>query len=111
MKLDFLGDLRRTHRCGELRPTHAGETVLLMGWVARRRDLGSLLFIDLRDRTGITQVVFNRDLNAVAHERAGELAREYVIAVRGRVVSRSANTVNAEIPTGAVEIAAEELFV
>ncbi len=111
MTLDFLGNLRRTHRCGELRPEHAGQDAVLMGWVARRRDLGSLIFLDLRDRTGITQVVFNRDLQAAAHARAGELGREFVVAVRGRVVARTPATVNAEIATGAIEVMAAELLV
>ncbi len=111
MKLDFLGNLRRTHLCGELRPEHAGQTAVLMGWVARRRDLGSLIFLDLRDRTGITQVVFNRDLHSTAHERAGELGREFVVAARGPVVARDPNTVNPEIATGAVELLGEQLWV
>ena len=111
MKLDFLGNLRRTHRCGELRADDAGKQVLLMGWVARRRDLGSLIFIDLRDRTGITQVVFNKDAQPAPHGRAGELGREFVVAVRGTVVKRDPKTVNPELETGEVEVAAEELFV
>ncbi|MCX6615920.1 MAG: aspartate--tRNA ligase, partial [Acidobacteria bacterium] len=111
MKLDFLGNLRRTHCCGDLRPAHAGQEAVLMGWVARARDLGSLIFIDLRDRTGISQVVFNRDRFPAAHQRAAELGREYVIAVRGQVVHRDPKTFNPELKTGEVELAAEEILV
>ena len=109
MTLDFLGDLRRTHTCGELRPAHAGQDVVLMGWVDRTRDLGSLIFVELRDRTGLIQVVFNRDVNPQAHARAAQVGREYVAAVRGRVVERAASTVNPKLATGAVEVVAEEL--
>jgi len=80
-----------------------------MGWVNRRRDLGSIVFIDLRDRTGVTQVVVNRELNAAAHDKAGQLRNEYVIAVTGTVKQRDADTVNKNIPTGEVELVVEEL--
>ncbi len=111
MTLDFLGDLRRTHTCGELRPAHAGQSVVLMGWVDRTRDLGSLIFVELRDRTGLVQVVFNRDTNPQAHARAAQLGREYVAALRGRAVERAAHTVNPKLATGAVEVVAEELLI
>jgi aspartyl-tRNA synthetase len=107
--LDFLGDLRRTDMCGTLRPSDAGKKAVLMGWVGRRRDLGNIIFIDLRDRTGITQVVFNRELNPPAHERAEELRNEYVIAAIGTVKLRDADTVNKNIPTGEVELVVQEL--
>jgi aspartyl-tRNA synthetase len=107
--LDFLGDLRRTHLCGTLRPSDAGSQAVLMGWVNRRRDLGNLVFIDLRDRTGVTQVVFNRELNAAAHEKADLLRNEYVIAAVGKVKLRDADTVNKNIPTGEVELVADEI--
>jgi aspartyl-tRNA synthetase len=107
--LDFLGDLRRTHTCGALRVSDAGARVVLMGWVNRRRDLGNLIFIDVRDRTGITQVVFNAEVNPTAHAKAGELRSEYVIAVIGTVKQRDPGTVNKNIATGEVEIIAEEL--
>src|SRR5258706_4594467 len=107
--LDFLGDLKRTHMCGALRPSDAGKKAVLMGWVNRRRDLGSIIFIDLRDRTGITQVVLNRELNAAAHDKAEQLRNEYVIAVTGTVKQRDRDTVNKNIPTGEVELAVEEL--
>src|SRR5438128_7342047 len=86
--LDFLGDLRRTHMCGALRPSDAGKKAVLMGWVNRRRDLGSIIFIDLRDRTGVAQVVLNRELNSAAHDKANVLRNEYVIAVLGTVKLR-----------------------
>jgi aspartyl-tRNA synthetase len=107
--LDFLGDLRRTHMCGTLRPSDAGKKAVLMGWVNRRRDLGSIIFVDLRDRTGVTQVVFNREFNALAHEKADTLRNEYVIAAIGTVKLRDADTVNPNIPTGEVELVANEV--
>jgi aspartyl-tRNA synthetase len=107
--LDFLGDLRRTHMCGALRASDADKKVVLMGWVNRRRDHGNLLFIDLRDRTGLAQVVFNPERDAAVHEKAGLLRNEYVIAVTGTVKLRDANTINPNMPTGEVELIAEEL--
>ncbi len=107
--LDFLGDLRRTHMCGALRASDAGKKAVLMGWVNKRRDLGSLIFVDLRDRTGITQVVINAERDAAIHEKAEALRNEYVIAVTGTVKLRDANTVNKNIATGEVELVAEEL--
>jgi aspartyl-tRNA synthetase len=107
--LDFLGDLRRTHTCGALRPSDADKKAILMGWVNRRRDLGSIIFIDLRDRTGVTQVVFDQERNAAMHDKAEALRNEYVVAVIGTVKQRDADTVNKNIPTGEVELVAEEL--
>jgi aspartyl-tRNA synthetase len=95
--------------CGTLRPSDAGKPAILMGWVNRRRDLGNLVFIDLRDRTGVTQVVFNRELNAAAHDKADLLRNEYVIAAMGKVKLRDADTVNTNIPTGEVELVADEI--
>jgi aspartyl/asparaginyl-tRNA synthetase len=80
-----------------------------MGWVNRRRDLGNLIFVDVRDRTGITQVVFNKERDPAAHEKASQLRNEYVIAVIGKVKQRTADTFNKNIPTGEVELIAEEL--
>src|ERR1700747_3204149 len=85
--LDFLGDLKRTHMCGELRASDAGSKVVLMGWVNRRRDLGNLIFLDLRDRTGMTQVVVTSDAGA-AHDKAAEVRSEFVVAVIGHVKPR-----------------------
>ena len=107
--LDFLGDLRRTHMCGVLRASDAGKKAVLMGWVNKRRDHGNLLFIDLRDRTGVTQIVINVERGKAIHEKAGDLRNEFVIAVTGTVKLRDANTVNRNMPTGEVELVAEEL--
>jgi len=107
--LDFLGDLKRTHMCGELRPTDAGKRAVLMGWMNRRRDLGSIIFIDLRDRTGITQAVVNKELNPAAHAKAENLRNEYVVAVVGTAKQRDPSTVNKNIPTGEVELVVDEL--
>ncbi|PYV66379.1 MAG: aspartate--tRNA ligase [Acidobacteria bacterium] len=95
--------------CGALRASDAGKKAVLMGWVNRRRDLGSIIFIDLRDRTGVTQVVVNRELNPSAHDKAEQLRNEYVIAVIGTVKQRDRDTVNKNIPTGEVELIIEEL--
>lgn len=109
--LDFLGDLRRTHSCGDLRAADAGKTALVMGWVHRRRDLGGVIFIHLRDRDGITQLVFDESVNPDAHARAQELSSEYVIAAEGQVKLRSAETVNSAIKTGEIEIAVSKLWI
>ena len=109
--LDHLGNLERTHSCGELRASEIGKQVTLMGWVAKRRDFGELTFIDLRDRAGITQVVSNAEVSAAAHAKAKELRGEYVIAVTGKVVMRDENTRNPKIATGDVEVQASELLI
>jgi len=109
--LDNLGNLERTHSCGELRASHIGSDVTLMGWVARRRDFGELTFVDLRDRAGITQVVFNSQNAPDAHTRAKDLRGEFVIAVTGQVVARDENTRNPKIDTGDVEVQARELSI
>ena len=83
-----LGNLKRTHYCGALRAADADKDVVLMGWVHRRRDLGQLIFIDLRDRAGIAQIVFNKELHPEAHAKAEELRSEFVVAVEGRVLRR-----------------------
>jgi aspartyl-tRNA synthetase len=95
--------------CGALRSADAGKKAVLMGWVNRRRDLGNLIFIDLRDRTGLTQVVLHKELNAPAHAKGETLRNEYVIAAIGTVKQRDANTYNKNIPTGEVELVVEEL--
>ena len=97
--------------CGALRLADTGKKVVLMGWMNRRRDLGQIIFVDLRDRSGITQVVFNHELNAAVHDKAQGLRNEYVIAVLGTVKKRDADTINKNIPTGEVELVAEELRV
>jgi aspartyl-tRNA synthetase len=110
LKLDLLGERQRTHYCGDLRKSDAGKKVFLAGWVARRRDLGNLIFLDLRDHTGITQVVCNRELSAEAHDKAKEVRAEYVVGVEGEVVPRDATTVNAQLATGEVEVKAKTLL-
>jgi aspartyl-tRNA synthetase len=106
-----LGELRRTHRCGELRREHASQQVVLMGWVHRRRDHGGVIFIDLRDREGMVQVVFNPQQAAEAHGKASRLRSEYVIAVSGTVVERPAGSANPNLPTGDVEVMAADLTI
>jgi len=108
--LDFLGALERTHTCGELRSSNAGQTVTLMGWVNRRRDHGNLIFLDLRDRTGITQVVLDKEAAPVAHAKAEAARPEYVVAVTGRLRVRAAGLENPNMPTGQVELVAAELL-
>jgi len=107
--LDFLGNLQRTHMCGALRASDAGSNVVLMGWVNRRRDLGNIIFLDLRDRTGITQVVITAEAGAELHKKAESLRSEYVIAVVGHAKLRDASTINPNIPTGEIEVVADEL--
>jgi aspartyl-tRNA synthetase len=109
--LDNLGNLERTHSCGELRAGDIGKQVVLMGWVAKRRDFGELTFVDLRDRDVITQVVFNAEDAAEAHTKAKELRGEYVIAVSGEVVARAENTRNPKLATGDVEVRARQLLI
>ncbi len=111
VRLDFLGELRRTHNCGELRASDAGKTVVLMGWVHRRRDLGGVIFIHLRDREGITQLVFDESKDGAAHRRAQELGPEFVIAAGGVVNVRTPETVNPNIATGEVEVAVSNLSI
>ena len=109
--LDKLGKLKRTHYSGDLRPDHAGEMVTLMGWVHKRRDFGPLTFIDLRDREGIVQVVFDEEKNAESHARAKELRSEHVIAVAGKVVMRDKDKINPNIKSGRIEVKARELYI
>ena len=110
-ELDFLGDLRRTHTCGQLRAADAGSRALLMGWVHRHRDLGGVIFIHLRDRDGVTQIAIHADADEATHRRAERVRPEYVIAVEGTVRLRSADTVNPNLETGDVEIAAEKIWI
>jgi aspartyl-tRNA synthetase len=107
--LDTLGNLKRTKYAGELRAADAEKDVVLMGWVHRRRDLGQLIFIDLRDRAGIAQIVFNKELHPEAHAKAEQLRSEFVVAVEGRVLQRQKP--NPEIATGEVEVMAARLHI
>ncbi|MGO8732348.1 MAG: aspartate--tRNA ligase [Terriglobia bacterium] len=111
MKLDLLGDRQRTHYCGELGKSHAGQAVFLAGWIDCRRDLGNIIFLDVRDHTGVTQVVCNPEISSEAHDRADEVRPECVVGVEGEVVLRSADTVNPQISTGMVEVKARKLLV
>jgi aspartyl-tRNA synthetase len=108
---DVLGGLTRTHYCGTLREAQVGQTVTLMGWAATRRDLGGVIFIDLRDREGICQVVARPEVSREAHVEADHVRGEYVLAVVGKVAARSAETVNPKIPTGTIEVLAERILI
>ncbi len=101
----------RTHTCGNLSDSHLGEKVILKGWVDTRRDLGGVIFVDLRDRYGLTQIVFSPQDNPDAHEFADRLRSEYVISVMGVVALRSPETVNPKLPTGKIEIRVESLSI
>lgn len=102
--IDFLGDWKRTHYCGTLTADDTGKEVVLMGWAHRRRDHGGLIFVDLRDREGLAQIVFDPDNSAEAHHKAETIRNEYVVAVKGKVIPRPEGTVNTNLRTGAVEI-------
>jgi aspartyl-tRNA synthetase len=109
--LDFLGSLERTHLCGELRAAHAGQQVVLMGWVNRRRDHGNLIFLDLRDRSGISQIVLDKELTPDGHAKGEQVRPEYVVAAVGKVRLRDADAINPKMPTGEIEIEATQLLV
>ncbi|MFQ6091843.1 MAG: aspartate--tRNA ligase [bacterium] len=111
MHVATMKGLRRTHTCGDLQLQDAGREVVLMGWVHSRRDHGGLIFIDLRDRYGLTQIVFNPQEDEEIHQKAGTLGTEYVIAVRGLVRARPEGMVNPHLSTGEIEVLAEELRV
>ena len=109
IKVDLLEDLKRTDYCGDLRRVDVYRAVTLLGWVQRRRDLGGLIFVELRDRQGIVQVVFNPELNREAHERAQSLRSEFVVGVKGKVVTRPEGTTNPKLKTGEIEVIAQAL--
>src|SRR5579863_6100047 len=109
--LDFLGKLERTHYCGDLRAANAGENVVLMGWVNRRRDHGNLIVLDLRDRSGIAQVVLDKELTPEGHAKGEQVRPEYVVAAVGKIRLRDAAAINPKMDTGEIEIEATELRV
>jgi len=110
MPANFITEVKRTHSCGQLTKADIGQTVVLFGWVQNRRDHGGAVFIDLRDREGLTQVVFEPDIEKSAHELAGTLRLEFCVGIRGKVVSRGAN-VNPKMKTGEIEVKATDLQV
>ena len=107
--MDHLNGWKRTGSCNYLNQSHLGQQVILMGWIHRRRDLGNLIFIDLRDREGMTQVVFNPEYSPKSHQKAHELRSEYVIAVKGKVGPRPEGMTNTKLATGEIEVMVEEL--
>jgi aspartyl-tRNA synthetase len=109
MGLDILGNLQPTHFCGDLRLSAAGQHVVVMGWVNRRRDHGNLIFLDLRDRSGIVQIVLDKELSPASHAKAESVRPEYVLAVLGKVRAREAAAINPNMPTGEIEIEADDL--
>ena len=109
--LDFLGNLERTHVCGELRAAHAGQQVVLMGWVNRRRDHGNRIFLDLRDRSGISQIVLDKEFTPEGHLKGEQVRPEYVVAAVGKVRLRDQDAINPKMPTGEIEIEATQLLV
>jgi len=111
LDIDTIGDWKRTNDCGSLRSDNIGREVVLMGWVNRRRDLGKLIFIDLRDRFGLTQIVFDEEFDEISHEKAGILRNEWVITVKGEVMPRLAGQENPDLPTGDIEVRVKELKV
>lgn len=107
-----MSELGRSHYCGELREEHVGESVQLKGWVQKRRDLGGLIFLDLRDRTGIIQVVFNPEVSGEENVKIADRVRsEFVLDIKGKVVARAEGTYNNKIPTGTIEVLAEEVAI
>ncbi len=109
--LDFLGNLERTNMCGELRAADQGKQVVLMGWVNRRRDHGNLIFLDLRDRSGIAQIVLDAEICPEGHKKGEQVRPEYVVAAVGKVRLRDKDAINPKMPTGEIEIEATELRV
>ena len=109
MELDTLGNLQRTHSCGDVRLSATNKRVVVMGWVNRRRDHGNLIFLDLRDRSGIVQIVLDKVLCPAAHAKAELVRPEFVVAIEGKVRTREAGAVNSNMATGEIEIEAEDL--
>src|SRR5712692_5772665 len=110
MAVNFISEVKRSHSCGQLTRHDIGQTVVLFGWVQNRRDHGGAVFIDLRDREGLTQIVFEPEAAPEAHALAGSLRLEFVIGIRGKVLSRGAN-VNPKMRTGEIEVKATDLTI
>ncbi|MCX5856860.1 MAG: aspartate--tRNA ligase [Deltaproteobacteria bacterium] len=106
---EFITVKKRTHYCGAIRAEDAGKTVILMGWVQRRRDHGGVIFVDLRDREGLVQIVFNPELNPAVHQEAHKIRSEYVLAVQGKVRKRPEGMENPDLLTGGIEVMIDEL--
>ena len=106
---DYLGEWKRSCYCGEPRPDSVGRELILVGWVQRRRDHGGLIFVDLRDRSGLVQIVFNPEVSQAAHEKAKQIRSEDVVAARGMLARRPPETVNAQLSTGEVELSVHEI--
>ena len=109
--MELLGDWKRSCYCSDLRATQIGQEFTVMGWVHARRDHGGVTFIDLRDRSGLLQVVFNPQINPTAHGAAKDVRMEYVIAARGMLAKRSPETINLNLLTGEIELQVSELRV
>ncbi len=109
--LDTLGNLERTHNCGELRAKNVGESVVLMGWAAKKRDFGIFTFIDLRDRYGLTQIVVSEEDAKDAHAKAKNVRGEFVVAVKGKVSLRDEGTRNKKLETGEIEVKVDEILI
>src|SRR5687767_5692909 len=110
MAAKFISEVKRTHNCGQLTKADIGKEVVLFGWVHNRRDHGGAVFIDLRDREGLTQIVFEPDIAKEAHDLAGSLRLEFCLGIKGKVVSRGAN-VNPKMKTGEIEVRASDLSI
>ena len=106
--IEPMGAWKKTHSCGELRKENVDMEVILMGWSQSRRDHGGLIFIDLRDREGISQIVFNPEESVEIHKKAHDIKNEYVIAIKGKVISRLPSAKNPNLSTGEIEIKASE---
>src|SRR5215467_6544346 len=109
--MESLGDWKRSSYCGVLRTEQVGRALTVMGWVHARRDHGGVTFIDLRDRSGLLQIVFNPQISPTAHEAAKDVRMEYVLAVQGVLAKRSPETINPNLPTGEIELQVSELRV
>jgi aspartyl-tRNA synthetase len=107
--VESIGELKRSHSCGELSLKNSGQDVVLMGWVQKRRDHGGVIFLDLRDRSGVVQVVLSPDTGGLPFQRANSVRAEFVLAVRGQVRRRPPGTENPQMATGEVEVATSEL--